>query len=66
MLSCEFCKIFKNIFFTEHLWTTASAKSSGYRTKPLDDVKVHGRLKFGYHVEQLCKKTNKNNMHHHV
>ena len=20
---CEFCEIFKNIFFTEHLWTTA-------------------------------------------
>ena len=20
---CEFCKIFKNNFFTEHLWTTA-------------------------------------------
>ena len=24
--SCEFCDIFKNIFFTEHLWTTASEK----------------------------------------
>ena len=24
MFSCEFCKIFKNTFFTEHLWTTAS------------------------------------------
>ena len=23
MFSCEFCKIFKNIFFTEHLRTTA-------------------------------------------
>ena len=23
---CEFCKIFKNIFFTERLWTTASDK----------------------------------------
>ena len=22
--SCEFCKIFKNILFTEHLWLTAS------------------------------------------
>ena len=22
--SCEFCKIFKNTFFTEHLWMTAS------------------------------------------
>ena len=23
MFSCEFCEIFKNTFFTEHLWTTA-------------------------------------------
>ena len=23
---CEFCEISKNIFFTEHLWTTASAQ----------------------------------------
>ena len=24
MFFCEFCEIFKNPFFTEHLWTTAS------------------------------------------
>ena len=24
MFSCEFCENFKNTFFTEHLWTTAS------------------------------------------
>ena len=24
MFSCEFCEIFKNTFFTEHLWTTLS------------------------------------------
>ena len=24
VFSCEFCKIFKNTFFTEHLWATAS------------------------------------------
>ena len=24
VLSCKFCEIFKNTFFTEHLWTTAS------------------------------------------
>ena len=23
VFSCEFCKIFKNTFFTEHLWKTA-------------------------------------------
>ena len=34
MLSCEFCKIFKNTFFTEHLWMTASKNHSqvSYRT----------------------------------
>ena len=24
VFSCEFCKIFKNTFFTENLWTTTS------------------------------------------
>ena len=23
-VSCEFCKIFKDVFFTEHLWATTS------------------------------------------
>ena len=26
-VSCEFCEIFKNIFFKEHLWATASVES---------------------------------------
>ena len=25
VVSCEFCEISKNTFFTEHLWTTASS-----------------------------------------
>ena len=25
VFSCEFCEIFKNIFLTEHLWTTVSS-----------------------------------------
>ena len=28
VFSCEFCKISKNIFFTEHLWATASVNRS--------------------------------------
>ena len=28
MFFCEYCKIFKNTFFAEHLWTTVSAKFS--------------------------------------
>ena len=27
VFSCEFCKIFKNAFFTEHIWATASAET---------------------------------------
>ena len=30
MFSCEFCGISENNFFTEHLWTTASALSDYY------------------------------------
>ena len=26
VFSCEFCEIFKNTFFTEHLWATASER----------------------------------------
>ena len=37
VFSCEFCEISKNTFFTEHLWTTASAgeflKSLRYRSR---------------------------------
>ena len=28
VFSCEFCKISKNIFFTEHLWATISVNRS--------------------------------------
>ena len=27
VFSCEFFKIYKNIFFTEHLWATASGET---------------------------------------
>ena len=27
VFSCEFCKVFKKIIFTEHLWATASILS---------------------------------------
>ena len=32
MFFCEFCEIFKNNFFTEHLWATASVLSFFYFT----------------------------------
>ena len=28
LFSCEFCQMFKNIFFTKHLWTAASVTHS--------------------------------------
>ena len=28
VFSCEFCEISKNAFFTERLWTTASARAT--------------------------------------
>ena len=35
MFSCEFCEIFKNTIFTEHLWVTASANVYKYlKIKP--------------------------------
>ena len=46
VFSCEFCKISKNTFFTEHIWTTYSIridvklKEIHYRRSPL----VQGRL----------------------
>ena len=32
--SCEFCKIFKNNFFTEHLQVTASVNLQLYKKQP--------------------------------
>ena len=32
VFSCEFCEIFKNIFLTEHLWTTTSLFSTSPKT----------------------------------
>ena len=39
VLSCEFCEISKNTFFTKHLWATASALS----TKNLNMYLKHSR-----------------------
>ena len=36
MFSCEFCQISKNIFFTEHLWTTASILLEGRKLKQIE------------------------------
>ena len=42
MFSCEFCEIFKNTFFTEHLWTT----SSRFRIFLLHPFHLHITLQF--------------------
>ena len=38
VFSCEFRKIFKNTFFTEHLWTTASNTHGVYGLLPLFEL----------------------------
>ena len=37
VLPCEVCEIFKNTFFTEHLWTNASEKFG----RSLKDMDLH-------------------------
>ena len=49
VFSCEFCEIFKNTFFTKHLWETASAICTNFSTssitltrpKLLNNLKAH-------------------------
>ena len=36
VVSCEFCQISKNTFFTEHLWATASILREGRRLKQIE------------------------------
>ena len=36
MFSCEFCQIFKNAFFKEHLWMTASILREGRRLMQIE------------------------------
>ena len=41
MFSCEFSKISKNTFFTEHLWTTASGLTEcHYRKSSIEIYKL--------------------------
>ena len=46
VFSCEFCEIFKNTFFTEHLWTTASGDFNYLCSFPqaLFSIKKNGNL----------------------
>ena len=40
LFSCEFCEVFKNTFFTEHLWTTASSLLKVF-TEAIKIIKHH-------------------------
>ena len=44
MLSCEFCEIFKNTFFTEHFWTTAWTVSVHFCSKCWNNKAVDNKL----------------------
>ena len=45
LFSCEFCKISKNTFFTEHLWVTAYVSGCGFKSR-----RSHCLLVFGVRV----------------
>ena len=50
VFSCECCKISKNVFFTEHLWWTASVKgrqNGEYIYKR--NIQKHGQKKRSIH-----------------
>ena len=38
MLSCEICETFKNTYFEEHLWTTASTSQVQQRLLPANNT----------------------------
>ena len=50
MFSCEFCEIFKNTFFTEHLQTTASVQP------PLLQKYTHCRAQLNNYGKKLSLK----------
>ena len=45
MFSCEFCKILKNIYFEEHLRTTASELKSLAKTLQTSSAKTKWSLR---------------------
>ena len=40
MLSCEFCEISKNTFFTEHVWTTASITAKAQHENDIIETQI--------------------------
>ena len=54
VFSCEFRKIFKNTYFTEHLWTTASDDSKAYY--------YFSSVKYNSKVQKIKSKTKLNNI----
>ena len=54
MFSCEFCKISKNTFFTEHLWATAFVRSLAktHYSRPICNSDI---AKYGFLTVSLVK-----------
>ena len=40
VFSCEFCEIFKNTYFTEHLWTKASVDTFGHQFSHMQQLSL--------------------------
>ena len=52
VLSCEFCKIYKNTFFTKHVWATASYLIYLLWMKMV--VKIITKIKGAYNFTKKC------------
>ena len=52
MCSCEFYKVSKNTFFTEHLWTTASVNSSKLKKITIKSVSINNWSKYFRKLQQ--------------
>ena len=59
MLSCEFCEISKNTFYTEHVWATASKKFNLIMStnKPVD-IQLSSSIVIGNCEKMLGLKLN--------
>ena len=58
VFSCEFWQIFRNVFFTEHLWTTASETTTKFsRLKSIFSVEDDYSFTFNSFVSTLRSET---------
>ena len=57
MFSCEFWEIFKNTFFTERLWATASGLKDGWVYSGLSEILCHAQAQISRSAQFSVKIT---------